>query len=75
MHAQDIGSGNCAVHNTLLIDHPQKSVLRAPWRYYPTHLWSPSNRNLEAAVPAAIEFLSYPSLFTLVGAALAALRG
>ena len=75
MHAQDIGSGNCAVHNTLLIDHPQKSVLRAPWRYYPTHLWSSSNRNLEGVVPAAIYFLSYPSLLTLLQPAVAALRG
>ncbi|BDA42382.1 hypothetical protein COCOBI_03-2690 [Coccomyxa sp. Obi] len=72
---QDIGSGNCMVHNTLLLDHPQKSVLWGPWRYYPTHLWSPSNRNLEAAVPAAIYFLSYPSIITLIPPALAALRG
>lgn len=72
---QDIGSGNCAVHNTLLLDHPQKSLLWGPWRYYPTHLWSPSNRNLEAAVPAAIYFLSHPSIITLIAPALAALRG
>ena len=72
---QDIGSGNCAVHNTLLLDFPEKSVLHAPWRYYPTHLWSPSNRNLEAVVPAAIYFLAYPNLLTLVAPAIAALRG
>ena len=54
---------------------PQKSVLWAPWRYYPTHLWSPSNRNLEAVVPSAIYFLAYPSLLTLVAPAIAALRG
>jgi hypothetical protein len=41
---QDIGSGNCAVHNTLLLDHPQKSIILVPWRFYPTHLWSPHNR-------------------------------
>ena len=72
---QDIGSGNCAVHNTLLVDHPQKSVLWAPWRYYPTHLWSSANRNLESIVPAAISFLAYPSIPTLVPPALAALFG
>ena len=32
---QDIGSGNCAVHNSWMLDHPQKSVLWAPWRYHP----------------------------------------
>lgn len=37
--AQDIGSGNCAVHNTLLLDHVQKSVLRAPWRFHPMPFW------------------------------------
>ena len=31
----DIGSGNCIVHNTLLFDRVQKSVLRAPWRPMP----------------------------------------
>lgn len=36
---QDIGSGNCAVHNTLLLDHVQKSVLRAPWRFHPMPFW------------------------------------
>lgn len=36
---QDIGSGNCAVHNTLLLDHVQKSVLRAPWRFHPAPFW------------------------------------
>ena len=72
---QDIGSGNCAVHNTLLVDFPQKSVLHAPWRYYPTHLWSSSNRNLEAAVPAAMYFMAYPNIITLISPALAALRG
>ncbi|KAK9835218.1 hypothetical protein WJX81_006473 [Elliptochloris bilobata] len=72
---QDIGSGNCAVHNTWMLDHPQKSVLWAPWRYYPTHLWSSANRNLEGTVPGAIDFLAYPSIFTLVAPAVAALRG
>jgi hypothetical protein len=72
---QDIGSGNCAVHNTLLLDHPQKSVIRAPWRFYPTHLWSPHNRNLEASVASALWFFNSPSIPTLIPPALQALRG
>lgn len=36
---QDIGSGNCFVHNTLLLDHPQKFVCYAPWRFHPTPFW------------------------------------
>ena len=30
--AQDIESGNCKVHNTLMYDYVQKSVLYCPWR-------------------------------------------
>ncbi len=45
---QDIGSGNCAVHNTLLLDHVQKSVVWAPWRYRPPPFWEPFNRNVSA---------------------------
>ena len=44
--AQDIGSGNCTVHNTLLLDHVQKSVVWAPWRYRPPPFWEPFNRNV-----------------------------
>lgn len=36
---QDIGSGNCHVHNTLLLDDLQKSVLYAPWHFHPTPFW------------------------------------
>ncbi|MGV0028520.1 aldehyde dehydrogenase family protein [Phormidesmis priestleyi] len=35
----DIQSGRGVVHNTYLFDHPQKSVLRAPFRIYPTPSW------------------------------------
>jgi hypothetical protein len=42
---KDIQSGRGYVHNTFLLDHPQKCVLRAPfmltlgakWPYFPTH--------------------------------------
>lgn len=40
-----------------------------------THLWSSANRNLEGTVPGAINFLSNPSIFTIVAPAAAALRG
>ena len=45
---QDIRSGNCAVHNTWMLDHPQKSVLWAPWRYYPC---GPCLRLYTTAIP------------------------
>ena len=27
------------MHNTLLVDHPEKFVLIAPWRFHPTPFW------------------------------------
>lgn len=55
--AQDIQSGNCAVHNTCLVDFPQKGVLYAPWRIRPTPFWSPFARNAEALAPRAMTFM------------------
>lgn len=72
---QDIGSGNCAVHNTLLLDHVQKSVLRAPWRFHPAPFWSPSHRNLEAVGRAALRFCAFPSLRAMLPLAGQALQG
>lgn len=73
---QDIGSGNCVVHNTLLFDHPQKSVLYAPFRFHPQPpFWSPSNRNLEGIGGAALRFSAAPSLATMLPLARQALRG
>ena len=54
---QDIQSGNCAVHNTCLVDFPQKGVLYAPWRIRPTPFWSPFARNAEALAPRAMAFM------------------
>lgn len=72
---QDIGSGNCAVHNTLLFDHPQKSVLYGPWRYHPYPPWSAFHANLEVLAPRLANFFAAPSLLTLLPVVPAALRG
>lgn len=55
---QDIGSGVGFVHNTYMFDHPQKSVLRAPWTYSPQPLWSVGQIGLSAALPHAFRFLA-----------------
>ena len=72
---QDIGSGNCFVHNVQLYDHVQKSVLWVPWRLHPTHSYDTRNRNLPALARAIMHYVASPGLFTLVPAAMAALRG
>ncbi len=40
----DIQSGKGVVHNTYLLDHPQKSVLRAPFRIFPPPVWFAGHR-------------------------------
>lgn len=77
---QDIGSGVGFVHNTYLYDHPQKSVLRAPWRYSPQPLWSVGQIGLGAALPWAFKFMASQhnpalALSYLVAVAVHALRG
>ena len=74
-HAQDIESGNTHVHNVLLYDHVQKSVLYSPWKLAPTHLWSARHHNLVNSARACVAFFARPGLPTLVPAALNALRG
>jgi hypothetical protein len=52
------------VHNTCLVDFPQKGVLYAPWRIRPTPFWSPFARNAEALAPRAMAFMvRHDSLF------------
>lgn len=71
----DIGSGNCVVHNTFMIDHPQKSVLYVPWHFHPKPFWSPFNSNVEPFAVRFGNYLAHPSIFTLLGVLPAALQG
>ncbi len=43
---QEIRSGQGIVHNACLLDHPQKSVLYAPFRILPLPFWFPNHGNL-----------------------------
>eukprot|EP00878_Enallax_costatus_P014600 GHUV01015274.1.p2 GENE.GHUV01015274.1~~GHUV01015274.1.p2 ORF type:complete len:162 (+),score=30.41 GHUV01015274.1:483-968(+) len=77
---EDIGSGVGFVHNTCLFDHPQKSVLKAPWTYSPQPLWSVGQIGLGAALPWAFKFMAAQhnpakALVYLVVVAFLALRG
>lgn len=77
---EDIGSGMGFVHNTYLFDHPQKSVLKAPWTYSPQPLWSVGQIGLASALPWAFRFMANQhnpakALCYLVVVAFHALRG
>lgn len=72
---EDIQSGRGVVHNTFLFDHPQKSVVRAPFRIRPTPAWFPDHRTLHVLGPALTRFEGHPSLLNLAPVLAAALRG
>lgn len=50
------------VHNTMMFDHPEKSVLYYPFRLSHPAIWSPTLANAEEVVERAIAFIDSPSL-------------
>lgn len=72
---EDIQSGAGVVHNGLLLDHPQKSVVRAPFVASPTPAWFTDHRNNVALGRRLTQFEAAPSWFGLPGVAIAAFRG
>lgn len=72
---EDIRSGRGFVHNTFMFDHPERSVVRAPFRIKPTPAWFPDHQTLHLLGPALTRFEAKPSLFTLPAVLSAALRG
>jgi acyl-CoA reductase-like NAD-dependent aldehyde dehydrogenase len=71
----DIGSGSGFVHNSYLFDHPQKSVVYAPFRIFPTPAWFANHKNLLAMAKQLLKLEAYPNLLNLPPVVLAALRG
>jgi hypothetical protein len=72
---EDIVSGRGVVHNTFLFDHPQKSVLRMPFKSTPPPPWFPDHANLKGLAEKLTRYEGAPSLAKMPGIALAALRG
>lgn len=73
--AEDIQSGTGVVHNTYLFDHPEKSVVRGPFRIRPTPPWFSDHRNLLALGKALVRFEAAPSFGKLVAVVKEAIRG
>lgn len=61
----DIQSGCGVVHNTLMLDPVQKSVLRAPFRVFPKPPWFVSHGNARDLGETLSDFETEPSLFKL----------
>jgi acyl-CoA reductase-like NAD-dependent aldehyde dehydrogenase len=63
----DIQSGRGVVHNTMLFDHPQKSVVFVPFRVRPIPVWFPNHKNLRAVGERAVRFEHSASLLRYAG--------
>jgi hypothetical protein len=72
---EDIQSGTGVVHNAFLFDHPEKSVVQAPFRMRPTPPWFSDHRNLLELGRRLSSFEASPSWRGLFRVARAALRG
>ncbi len=72
---EEIVSGSGSVHNTYLLDHPEKSVIRAPFRIKPTPVWFSDHKNLYNVAEAATAMEYRPSFFRFLALAKEALQG
>ncbi len=70
-----IESGTSVVHNAFLFDHPERSVVYAPFRPFPKPVWFTDHRNLLELGRRMTGFEARPSWSRLPGVILAALRG
>jgi acyl-CoA reductase-like NAD-dependent aldehyde dehydrogenase len=71
----DIQSGTGVVHNTFLLDYPQKSVVRAPFRIRPAPAWFFDHKNLLGLGKSLLHLEAAPGLGNFVATALAGMKG
>jgi len=71
----DIQSGTGVVHNTLMFDKAQKSVVRAPFRVTPKPVWFATHKTAHKLTPKLVAFEADPSFAKLPGIFAHALRG
>lgn len=72
---ENIGSGIGVVHNTLMFDHPLKSVVWGPFTSSPKPPWFVTHRRSHVVGRRAAAFEASPSAWRLPGIVVAALRG
>ncbi len=72
----DIQSGTGVVHNTLMFDRPQKTVIRAPFRIMPTPPWFVTHGNTARKLFPKLTMLeASPSPWKIPGIMWTALQG
>ena len=72
---EDIRSGVGFVHNTLMFDRPQKTVIRAPFRVFPKPVWFATHKTAHLLTPKLVRFEAAPSMAKLPGILSLAVRG
>jgi hypothetical protein len=72
---EDIGSGIGVVHNTMMFEHPQKSVIRGPFKIAPKPPWFATHRNALAVAQRLTRYEYKPSLWQIPGVAINAFKG
>ncbi len=72
---EDIQSGTGVVHNTLMFARAEKSVVRAPFRVWPTPPWFVTNRAAADLGPKLARFEAGPSLLSALRVFASAVRG
>jgi hypothetical protein len=71
----DIQSGAGVVHNTFMLDYPQKSVVRAPFRIRPAPAWFFDHKNLLGLGKSLLHLETSPGVGNFVATALAGMKG
>lgn len=71
----DVQSGIGSVHNTYLLNRPQKTVIHAPLCMSPKPVWFSNHRCPDKVAERLLSLYSQPSLFRLPGLFAAALTG
>jgi acyl-CoA reductase-like NAD-dependent aldehyde dehydrogenase len=71
----DIQSGRGVVHNAFFFDHPEKSIVRAPFRIQPTPLWFSDHKTQAATARALLEMEAKPGFLRLPKLIANAVRG
>ncbi len=75
-HARtDIGSGTGFVHNPLMLERVEKSVVRSPFRAWPKPIWFIGHRHAHRLVPHLVRYEATGNLLRLLPVAYYALRG
>jgi hypothetical protein len=72
---QDVQSGVGVVHNTLMFDRSQKTVLHAPFRVWPKPIWFATHRTAHRISPKLVRFEAAPSFAKVPSILGSALKG